>query len=372
MNLYSARPAAEKTIKSAQAGRAIAAILVMLFHMNTAFFGSTAYFGTLPFGKIFNIGYSGVDFFFVLSGFIIMKAHEADIGHPACVWIYIYKRIVRIYPAYLVIAIPWIIFGSFFANTHSEFFHSPRNIIASLTLLPIDSPDHTALDVAWTLYHEVFFYAVFSMLILNTRIGSIAVAAMLALSIYGINHTDDPENMFFSFFCNPLHINFVFGMTLEVYLRFFKIPCPLFTFIIGVLGFLTAGAINLLWLPASPTIMPLLYGLTSAISLAGAISSEYQEKISIPTSISTLGNSSYALYLIHVPAISFICKTIVFLNKYITTSLKLDFVICAFLTTYLAVLFHKNFEIPLIHFFKRRKDERFLIAESKERTETRI
>ena len=67
--------------KSLQAGRAIAAILVVLYHLG----GNIAkekYFGIKMFSVPFSFGGSGVEFFFVLSGFIILAAHRDDIFKP--------------------------------------------------------------------------------------------------------------------------------------------------------------------------------------------------------------------------------------------------------------------------------------------------
>ena len=66
-----------KNIKSLQYGRGLAAVAVLLHHACLA----TAAFGEKPprlVESIINRGNLGVDFFFVLSGFIIMHAHGAD------------------------------------------------------------------------------------------------------------------------------------------------------------------------------------------------------------------------------------------------------------------------------------------------------
>ncbi|NBQ54213.1 MAG: acyltransferase, partial [Proteobacteria bacterium] len=44
----------------------------------------------------------GVDFFFVLSGFIILHAHMDDIGRPARLGRYLWRRAVRVYPIYWI------------------------------------------------------------------------------------------------------------------------------------------------------------------------------------------------------------------------------------------------------------------------------
>ena len=54
---------------------------------------------------MFSYGLLGVDFFFVLSGFIIMYAHMDDERNTASVKRYAFKRLARIYPAYLPVGL---------------------------------------------------------------------------------------------------------------------------------------------------------------------------------------------------------------------------------------------------------------------------
>jgi peptidoglycan/LPS O-acetylase OafA/YrhL len=72
-------------LKSLQACRAAAAILVVLYHTSHGIFRLPRYFEHKPFGPVFDFGFAGVDFFFVLSGFIMMHVHAADIGRPSAI-----------------------------------------------------------------------------------------------------------------------------------------------------------------------------------------------------------------------------------------------------------------------------------------------
>src|SRR5260221_9879970 len=92
-------------LNSLQACRAVAAILAVLFHASVGIFALDKYFGHKPFGPVFDFGFAGVDFFFVLSGFIMMHIHAADIGQPRALRAYLWKRFTRIYPAYWAVLI---------------------------------------------------------------------------------------------------------------------------------------------------------------------------------------------------------------------------------------------------------------------------
>jgi len=86
-------------LKSLQMARGIAALAVTLFH-TSGMFADPRYGFERPFWWLTERGDLGVDFFFVLSGFIIMLAHRADVGRPREVGNYAFKRAVRIYPMY--------------------------------------------------------------------------------------------------------------------------------------------------------------------------------------------------------------------------------------------------------------------------------
>ena len=93
-----------KVFTSLQAGRALAALLVVLFHLGLIV-ADAKYFEVPWVATPFRWGDAGVEFFFVLSGFIIASAHAADISRPARLIPYLQRRMIRIYPPY------WIIFA---------------------------------------------------------------------------------------------------------------------------------------------------------------------------------------------------------------------------------------------------------------------
>ena len=98
------RPNNNKPLKitSLQVFRALAAIVVVLFHI-TIYAQEKLKHALL--GGTFSFGHTGVDFFFVLSGFIIFYAHHDVFGDRSQLRTYAFKRFIRIFPIYWIVTL---------------------------------------------------------------------------------------------------------------------------------------------------------------------------------------------------------------------------------------------------------------------------
>ena len=150
--------------------RFFAALHVVLFHMRVV--------GILPGGpwwyqNFAGIGYVGVNFFFVLSGFILVYTYEGPELNVRKFW---WARFARIYPAYvlsLIVAAPFFFFAvrnldlPFFAWSKQHLFAA---CLLTLSLLQSWVPQAalTWNSVCWSLSVEAFFYLVFPLLLLRS------------------------------------------------------------------------------------------------------------------------------------------------------------------------------------------------------------
>lgn len=305
--------------KSLQAGRAIAAILVVLYHLG----GNIAkekYFGIKMFSVPFSFGGSGVEFFFVLSGFIILAAHRDDIFKPHKFLNYLKKRFIRIYPSY------WIIFLSVFflalmsETTRYSVPHEIQLIIKSLLLVPqnklvVGGTGSPVLGVAWTLQYEMFFYFFFAFLILSKWLSVIFFTILLFIYI---NYAGTLSPAFpYSFLSQDYILLFAMGMIVYLISKSKRVVVvrPAYYSITGLIMFLYIAMDSVLSINYFMEWNIILYGFASSLIIFGLVRAEDNgQAFGAGSWMQMLGNSSYALYLIHVPIISVLCKLSVSLH----------------------------------------------------------
>ena len=147
--------------------RFFAAFHVVVFH----FQAMQVFLGPSWFQKLSSIGYVGVSFFFVLSGFILVYTYA---GHPMILKDFWRARFARIYPAYafsLLVTAPFFFFAvltmniPFFAwaKAHLKFVSV---LVVSLLQAWVPPAALSWNAVAWSLSVEAFFYLLFPFLLL--------------------------------------------------------------------------------------------------------------------------------------------------------------------------------------------------------------
>src|SRR5690606_6573634 len=113
-----------------------------------------------PFGGYYLSGQYGVDIFFILSGFLIYITTKNQTNH----WVYLKKRVFRIYPLYLFALVFYILFKVNYGDLNITVI----NLIQNILMLPWDSKwtyQSLIVGVAWSTLFEMFFYILFFFLI---------------------------------------------------------------------------------------------------------------------------------------------------------------------------------------------------------------
>ena len=294
----------KKIINSIQFLRGFAALAVVVHH--TGGYVKRYFEPTLLFEDKFSIGFAGVDLFFVISGFIIHFTSKNYLNNPSKLKEYLKKRFIRVYPIYWIITTilfisSWLIVEILDKNIFSIGY--PNTLIAYIQtylLLPL----HFAINpVTWTLSYELFFYLCFAILIISKRLWIIP-ALILAVSFYNI-FIDVPEVVevklnYFNFIFSGYNFEFMFGFL--IYPLYEKIK--LSNIISVILLIISISIIALFGYDIGDYDSykrVLTFGLPSGLTLLSLLNLENNNAISFPKITLTLGDASYALYLIHFP-----------------------------------------------------------------------
>lgn len=271
--------------------RALAACWVLVHHAKQSV---SAFVGPLPLGASSTVianGYLGVDFFFVLSGFIIAFSSQRLLEAGRGFGDYARARLIRIYVPYLPIGIGVLLLYQLFPDL-SAADRSP-GLLTSLTLLPTDKPP--ALSVAWTLIHEMLFYALYSLIFVSRRLLWVLLAAWAGLIAY---HAVDgqPLQSALRYVLSPLNLCFLLGVVVY-HLTRRGVP----TVVAVVCGM---GGTLILALEASqitPERWLLALGFLGVIVCA---LSTWAQRWSPGRSVLLVGAASYSIYLVHNPLLS--------------------------------------------------------------------
>lgn len=320
-------------------------MLVMVQHLNIALI---KYFdGTVTNETLMPLGRFGVQFFFVLSGFIIYHTHRGERLDRSRLAPYLGKRACRIYPIYWVVTLAvlpaWYLMPSFGEDYH----RSLSALITSLLLIPQSHDPH--LTVGWTLLHEVLFYAYFSLFFLTRHFGRITALWAAAIALHLLF---PPGNWFANFLFSPHQLLFFAGILIAAKRDWIaaRLSGP-HLFALGVALAFAGLATALLNVPEIyPT---LLFGAAALALVTASATGGIERLFARQRLLVFLGAASYAIYLIHFPLMIGLSKVLAKVDERI--SLPLPFVIALlFVSALLAgVILHQWVEKPLLAFTAR-------------------
>ncbi len=326
--------------QSLQAGRGIAAVAVVLYH-SEGLLSVSKYWGKQSY--VFLSGASGVDFFFVLSGIVILHAHLKDINRPQGLGAYIQKRFKRIYPIYWIILFSLLSMYFVFPGLGKGFERQGSSIVDSVILLPIFQLE-TIIPVAWTLQQEVMFYVAFGFLIWNKNWGRLILAVWMLGSVVALRKSSG--HSLIGVYFMPQHL--LFGMGMVGRLLWERVQWRgLFLAVFGVSGFIICAAYQTAVRP-SLRFLPLAYGFFALLAILGCMLIEKRRPLKIPKVLMILGDASYSLYLVHYAVISAAAKPLYRIWLRHPTPLAFQFIALVSLAIGAGLVVHYLVEAPLL------------------------
>ncbi len=207
--MSSAPAPAPETLTNVQVLRGLAALLVVFVHLQDLAALAGAHAGVFVWGN------TGVDIFFVISGFIMVRSTARRRTDPVD---FIQRRITRVAPLYwlitlgvfaLVMAKPGL-FGSTTAD--------PANLAKSLAFIPYARADgamHPIVFLGWTLNYEMAFYLLFALgLAVSTGRWRWALPFGLIIAAVAAGQILKPDRPVLGFYTAPILLEFAAGMLL--------------------------------------------------------------------------------------------------------------------------------------------------------------
>jgi exopolysaccharide production protein ExoZ len=283
----------QRVIVSLQYLRGAAAMLVVFCHA----------FDQLPWLKALlpNLGLSGVDLFFVISGFIMVFV-TTDAASSA--WDFFRMRIIRIVPLYWLFNFTTAALLLTFPRLFQTATFTLPHFLLSLFFIPHLSPAvppsiSPFILLGWTLNYEMFFYVIFALAIAGsvTRRVPLTIAVLVTVTALGALSVFDGSPAW-EFYSNNIVFEFVFGMMLaSLFLN--GVLHRLGTGVGGVL--IALGAIGLVVGSYHMELArALVFGIPAALIVAGALSIEASRAIPKVQPFLLLGDASYSIYLAHL------------------------------------------------------------------------
>lgn len=286
--------------------RYFAALLVFLSHSN--------WDGTnLHLAKIFESGYVGVSFFFLLSGFVLSYSYkEKVVDHSLSFFKYSLLRLARLSPLHFLTALPFVLSAAY--KSDLNFPVLLLNIFYLQSWVPNSTYYFSFNAPSWSLSNEMFFYICFFPLVFVRTRNLLKIFLWLLLVIvfcaFFVQFFFSEKSFFggntfahWLFYIFPAFrlLEFVAGMLLfKLWESRFRIPSwlvlPSYVLLLASMYFAKEVPepfrMSLFFLPF------IVLFFCSHLVDSGFIVRLFSTKIMV-----LLGNASFAFYLLHQPLI---------------------------------------------------------------------
>lgn len=292
-------------VQNIQGLRGLAVLFVVLSHMLPVEGKYAQFEYVLP--ELLLIGVSGVDLFFLISGFVMVAVTRSSFQSKIKIKKFLYHRITRIYPLYWFYSA--LILGVYLLQPSlvNSSQGNQVNILASFLLIPQGLLP--LVNVGWTLIHEMYFYFVFTMLLFLPRnrlfLGLICWGVLV---MFGNIYLSLEGNPYVSIYFSPLTLEFIVGAFIAIlyYRRSIQGNAKAYALMAFATWFAFYYTFQIISGETTPSgwVRVLVFGIPAALALYAALLYEKNNGTMMPKWICKIGDASYSIYLSHVIVLS--------------------------------------------------------------------
>ncbi len=320
--------------------RAFAVLFILLGHANKVFHLSFDY-------QWFNVGEwlrtGGIDFFFIVTGFMMFYLYHKNFGIRGKAKDFLIKRISKIYPVYWLFTLATLAAVIIFPAISDGHEKNPEVIIKSLLLIPTDP----IIEITWSLSYVVFFYLVFSLVIYKPKIFKPVVFVWVLILIFNQFKLFPANN---SFFLNISHLEIITGAIIAYIVMNYKLRFPYLYLTAGFIGYLLVWSNNIYGFYTIR--VEYFYWLSAAFMMLGITLIDMKKDTILPKSITLLGDASYSIFISQMPVFHFYALLLGKLQVINLIGGTPAMLLAIVLTILSGCLVYKVFEKPVTNFFK--------------------
>lgn len=295
-----------KKLKNIQGLRGIAVLFVIFFHLLLV---EEKYDQNSLIPKFFSFGVSGVDIFFVISGFVIVAVTRGQFNIKGAPFRFIYHRISRIYPLYWIYSTIVLVLFLIKPTWVNSAQGNQVDIVSSFLLLPQNMLP--LVNVGWSLIHEMYFYGFFFSLMLlipEKMLAQVLSIWASAICIYQTTYISD--NAWLKLIFHPLTLEFIGGCFIALYYYSTENHCNKNSMrLLAILGLvLLVGHYKIEQFNKEIYLYAwwwrvLTLGIPSLCIVHALVQLE-RNLCFFPSWLNTIGDASFSLYLSHIMVLS--------------------------------------------------------------------
>jgi exopolysaccharide production protein ExoZ len=320
-------------------------------------------------GKVVNFnsklfpGDFGVDLFFVISGFIMVYICWDKFGKPGAMLDFWIKRLIRIIPLYWIATTLMILVVVLLPQKVNTATSDWGQWVASYLFIPYaresDGLIRPVLGLGWSLQYELLFYFLFGISLLFSRVKGIVLASglLVALCIAAnlVLNESGVSSTFIRFVSHPIILEFAAGVLIGYcYMKQLKMSKTA-SFIVGA-----AGVLLLLTVPdfndAIDKQRYIHYGIPAVLIVMAVVFPKGYADLEVNKLGLHMGESSYAIYLIHpfiIGAVSLIFARLGLFDIMGLINVVLTFsVVVIFLSGFVGYVAHYFFDLPFTNMLR--------------------